>query len=460
MSDRDTPKGNTMDSRLNGLCSESATTLSGACSDGGTPIDYRAVEELARSMVDQDAELAQHAAAHFLSRQVEPWLDSFTEAGRRTYERVFARIVQTIRHHHQGRLLDEALRGFGLLEERDLLDRMARLRAQSPSNLAPHRIEEVFILSRVTVGADIAVVSPMIEKARLLFPGAGLFLLGHERLEPLLAGDGELKIIPIRYRTDTLLSRLETWHYIQAVLSETARGNHLILDPDSRLTQLGLLPLMGPEEEGIRYHLFESTLPDGEEPLSFQEAVNRWMDRRFDETPTVHARLRLSRSAEEEAQSFFQEQGLINQRVITINLGVGGNARKGLGDAFEARLLSLLLRSGATVLLDQGAGQDEILKTEALHRAVGGGERLLLKQSPLSTFAALVKLSSLYVGYDSMGQHIAAACGVPGMVIFRGYPNQAFLRRWTPSGKAGMDTILANSLTVNQVLAAVAQVLE
>jgi ADP-heptose:LPS heptosyltransferase len=39
----------------------------------------------------------------------------------------------------------------------------------------------------------------------------------------------------------------------------------------------------------------------------------------------------------------------------------------------------------------------------------------------------------LYVGYDSAGQHVAAAAGVPLISIFTGYPCERMLARWRPN---------------------------
>ena len=43
--------------------------------------------------------------------------------------------------------------------------------------------------------------------------------------------------------------------------------------------------------------------------------------------------------------------------------------------------------------------------------------------------------ASLYVGYDSAGQHVAAACGVPLITIFAGFPCERMYYRWRPSGE-------------------------
>jgi hypothetical protein len=39
------------------------------------------------------------------------------------------------------------------------------------------------------------------------------------------------------------------------------------------------------------------------------------------------------------------------------------------------------------------------------------------------------------VGYDSAGQHVAAASGVPLISIFAGFPVERMFQRWHPSGE-------------------------
>ena len=49
-------------------------------------------------------------------------------------------------------------------------------------------------------------------------------------------------------------------------------------------------------------------------------------------------------------------------------------------------------------------------------------------------FAAQIARSRLYVGYDSAGGHIAAACGVPLISIFAGFASERMFQRWRPKG--------------------------
>jgi ADP-heptose:LPS heptosyltransferase len=49
-------------------------------------------------------------------------------------------------------------------------------------------------------------------------------------------------------------------------------------------------------------------------------------------------------------------------------------------------------------------------------------------------FAKIIAGASFYVGYDSAGQHVAAACGIPLLSIFAGFPAPRMFDRWRPKG--------------------------
>ena len=70
-----------------------------------------------------------------------------------------------------------------------------------------------------------------------------------------------------------------------------------------------------------------------------------------------------------------------------------------------------------------------------MERAVAqSGARATFWEGSFAGFAQVIAGSSLYVGYDSAGQHVAAACGVPLISIFAGFPAPRMFHRWRPSG--------------------------
>jgi ADP-heptose:LPS heptosyltransferase len=49
--------------------------------------------------------------------------------------------------------------------------------------------------------------------------------------------------------------------------------------------------------------------------------------------------------------------------------------------------------------------------------------------------------SRLYFGYDSAGQHVAAAAGVPLVTVFAGYASERTLERWLPTGAGPIHVV-------------------
>jgi ADP-heptose:LPS heptosyltransferase len=47
----------------------------------------------------------------------------------------------------------------------------------------------------------------------------------------------------------------------------------------------------------------------------------------------------------------------------------------------------------------------------------------------------------MFVGYDSAGGHVAAACGVPMVSLFAGYPSERFFERWRPDGDGPIQVV-------------------
>ena len=57
--------------------------------------------------------------------------------------------------------------------------------------------------------------------------------------------------------------------------------------------------------------------------------------------------------------------------------------------------------------------------------------------------AALIEAADVYVGYDSAGQHVAAAVGTPGVTAFVVEAGERHLRRWSAAGRG--PTVVSGS---------------
>jgi ADP-heptose:LPS heptosyltransferase len=261
------------------------------------------------------------------------------------------------------------------------------------------------------------VTSVLLDAAKRCFPHARICFVGPHKNFELFAGDPRIHHVPVTYRRGGLRERLAVWEELKTSL--TAPGS-IVIDPDSRLTQLGLLPV-GEED---RYHLFESRAYGGDTRRALSELAAEWAFETFGVTgakPYIALSSTCSAGSPTRARPY-----------IAINLGVGENPAKRIPDPFEEELLALLSGTGLRLYVDKGAGGEE---ADRVLRAV---ERSAVQPTfwdgSFAGFAEIIAESRLYVGYDSAGQHIAAACGVPLIAIFTGFPVPRMFERWRPVG--------------------------
>jgi len=314
-----------------------------------------------------------------------------------------------------------------------LVARYERIRRPHTCTSKPRR---VFVLSRITLGADIAVTSVLLAAAKRRFAHAEIVLVAPHKNYELFAADPRIHHLPIVYGRAGLASRLSVWNELKSLL---AGGDCMVIDPDSRLTQLGLLEVC-PDE---RYHFFESRAYGADTDRPLPELAAAWAAESFG-VNSAKPYLALGTPPQ-------------RGRYIAVSLGVGENPAKRLPDPFEEELLRLLSSLGLPLCADLGAGGEEAARVQrAVERS---GANASLWNGSFAGFASIIAGSHLYVGYDSAGQHVAAAAGVPLISIFAGFPAPRMFDRWRPTGP-GASVIRVDQPDPARTLARVKQALE
>lgn len=462
MNDLNHPSNNEADH----LVSEILCTLRGS---GTYPRDD--IDHLAALVLSKDETVAIASSRALFRSLVEPLSDAFEPADVSLYNRVFTQIVEACRRTERGRALDQQLSSFHLPNEASLLLRVERLRRTQRCAIDLGGVRRVLVLSRVTLGADLAVTSVILERLGKELPAAEIILVGSPKARELFSGNGRLSYRDINYeRRGPLLDRLHSWLDVVAVVHEFVghlkHGEAMILDPDSRLTQLGILPVTASDDPSLAddYFFFPSRELGYETRRSIAEVTSDWLNVLFGGAGQTFPTVCPSASSLEAAGTFVQRLNQAKSRpLVIVNFGIGGNPLKRLGDTFEATLITALLRTGARVLLDKGSGQradaviDRVMRMSealAIRRIELTDERqsgmlasdlsdhdFVVWRGGIGMFAALIAESDLYVGYDSSGQHIAAALGVPCIDIMAGYSSQRMTARWRPTGPGSVHVV-------------------
>jgi hypothetical protein len=331
-------------------------------------------------------------------------------------------------------------------------------------------VELIIVLSRVTVGADVAITSVIVDRLKKEFPRAEVLIGGSAKIEELLGGDSRLRFRQTRYsRSGSLVNRLLSWGellgWIGREISQATNGRVLLVDTDTRLTQLGLLPVA---ENPVLF--FPSREYGSNRSDTLGELASEWLDETWGSSLPCRPSLSLAKIDARmggELVRRLRKSGA--KSVVCINLGVGDNPAKRLGDEFEKSLMAGLLGEGATLILDRGAGDEEERRAGALINAVRRNQNpevievdettlsstlrsesidanIVVWRGRIGLLAAMIGESDLYIGYDSAGQHIAAALAVPCIDIFAGYTSRRMLDRWRPTGS---DVFLVDAGTGN-----------
>jgi hypothetical protein len=112
----------------------------------------------------------------------------------------------------------------------------------------------------------------------------------------------------------------------------------------------------------------------------------------------------------------------------------------------DAKALAVRLRIEPEGRLVQAVEINE----QSLMSAPSSGQldaEILVWNGRIGMLAGLIGESDLYIGYDSAGQHIAAALGVKCIDVFAGFSSPRMLERWRPTGKAEARIVAVDTLS-------------
>ncbi|WP_214414777.1 glycosyltransferase family 9 protein [Sphaerisporangium fuscum] len=396
-----------------------------------------------------DRALDGHRGARwFFGEIIEPICDSFDPDVQHLHDRLMAYV-----------LAEAARRNPLLVDEVDI----AHVAATRDSTLAARRPALCVIPSRVTIGADVTVTGTIAAVVRAAWPEVPLALLGSvKHLEPLLGQFSGTEVWNHPYpRHGTIQERIRAWSgAARAVRAWQARYPHaelLVLDPDSRLTQLGLLRL-GTGRVGVRIFSGRHTATWDRRDLGALAADWARAVVGLPREAAVGPRIMLPDAETAWGSAIVKSvRDRCGLPVVVVSLGVGGKDTKGLSPREEVDVLRRVSERAAILLDTGGTAEEERRAREAAYawgsrtggrvwcfsRQDGDPEPALhglglIVGATVADVGGLLAAADGYVGYDSAFQHVAAALGVPAVALFVEAPSDVFVDRWRPEGVAAV----------------------
>jgi len=385
---------------------------------------------------------------------VEPLNDGFTPAGRWLYHRLFGRICWRVCARVPA--LAERLRACGIADEAALLAHHARVRAGSDP--LPAQVAKIVIPSRVTLGADVLLTTVLLQRLRARFPQAELVVLGDGKLGGLIGGFARVRVKSLSYaRRGPLRERLASWLLLADAVAEEKPD--LVVAPDSRLDQLGILPVIA----AARYRLWENVRPEGAAPQSLAAQLDAWCGTLLGGAPCLP---RLAFDPERAALANRFRAAFGTAPICAVKLDHGGNAAKALPRDGEVHLLRGLRAKGWRVLLDRGFGEAELKNSDELVDALGwrvcdlddsgkglgrgvaalasdelAAAEIIRFHGSIGGWAAALSACGHAIAYDSVGHHLAAALAVPVSIAFTGWSDPGFPVAWQPQGSGKVHLV-------------------
>ncbi len=417
----------------------------------------------------EDSNLTGMAAQALFSIIIESLCDDFEDLQTETYNRVMAQLISFCRTLPSGQDLDRRLKDFDILDHDSLLNRIKALRRDGKPLGHQKDVRKILLLSRVTIGADVAITSIIIQRLAALFPRAEIVLIGGSKLDEIYGGNARIRLQTVNYnRKGGLIERLSSWQLVLNIIKQELAAcpleNTILIDPDSRLSQLGVLPII----PDTQYFFFDSRSDISfASNMSMAQLTNTWLTQVTGEENFCYPKIWPRQSNLAEASSFCRDlRSRGARRIIAINFGVGGNQRKKLGRRLEHQLLLSLLQEPDTVIVfDKGFGDEELRDSNLLIQAVkdagfeareatfGNPLNSIIRsgvigmQTRIGEIAAIIANCDEYIGYDSACQHIAAALRTPCLTIFAGSNNMRFIRRWSAFSQSSCQIVHVDTLT-------------
>ena len=146
-----------------------------------------------------EAEISNAASAALFEIIVESLCDDFEDFRLEAYVRVMSQVISYCRKLPAGEKLNRSLDKYGVASFDKLFDRALKLHTKKFSYDVNKPIERAVIMSRVTIGADVAITSVIIQRLLQVWPDAEVVLVANPKLKGIFGGNPQIRLRDLNY---------------------------------------------------------------------------------------------------------------------------------------------------------------------------------------------------------------------------------------------------------------------
>ncbi|HLL77013.1 MAG TPA: glycosyltransferase family 9 protein [Pyrinomonadaceae bacterium] len=305
----------------------------------------------------------------------------------------------------------------------------------SPHPLAPARwdwteVRRVLVVRLRSIG-DAVLATPALHALRRFLPHAEIDLLLEDWVAPLLENSPDVDRV-VTVERDSLKSRIAVWRTLRAARYDVAYDLHGGSTASLLTWASGARHTVGYASYG-HARLLKHTAPpssglwgrDRIHSAEQQLGLVGWTGVPVTDLPV--SRVSVSEEARSRVAERLRLAGIHAGRPVALFHPAAAFATKTWDSAHFARVADRVSEQGFAVVAVAAPHEAEVLSalSSAARRPL-----VTFDDLPLPELAALAERAGLFVGNDSGVAHIAAALGVPSVVVF-GSSNVTHWRPWT-----------------------------
>jgi heptosyltransferase-2 len=297
-------------------------------------------------------------------------------------------------------------------------------------------IKKVLVFKLDHIG-DVFLATPAIKELRLKFPNARITVIVGSWAKEVLEGNpwvDELISYDAYWHNRTKDRKLNIKETIRLIKSLRKERYDIFFDMKGDILAIllgflcGIRRRVGFGNAGGGFFLTDEVpiVPGRHQTEILLDAVRVMGDDIGDSRPEIF----LSEKEKRFAEEFLQSQG-VNSRnsLVGIHMGAGYPSKIWMPERF-AELINRISKKGLKVLLV--GGSEDLKNFESARPGILDSVINAIGKTTIKETAALINRCRLFIGNDSFPVHMAAAMGVPTVVIFSAVNDSL---RWAPKGE-------------------------